>query len=151
MKLFVKRILSNARLPEVANAGSDLGYDLFAAEEVALIPGRVAKIRTGIAVEFDPPRGALLRDRSSMASNGITISAGVIDAGYRGEIQILLTLAIDAPPSNEKMRVFGRTIQVGDKIAQMIPVVPDTLFQVEESHVLSATERGDKGFGSSGV
>lgn len=148
-KLYWKKILPDGQAPQVAHPGSDLGYDLFAAEDVLLLPGRVAKVRTGIAIEFDSPRGAELRDRSSMASRGVTVSSGIIDAGYRGELVVLLTLASN-PPSREGYGVAGYKINKGDKIIQMLPRVPDTSHIVEERKELSDTTRGAKGFGSSG-
>jgi deoxyuridine 5'-triphosphate nucleotidohydrolase len=115
-----------------------------------LIPGRVALVRTGIAIEFTPAHGAIIKDRSSMAVKGIRTSAGVIDAGYRGEIRVPLTLDVNAPPSSDGQAVEGYRINAGDKIAQMIPVKPLTMFQVEECEVLSEANRGGKGFGSTG-
>lgn len=150
-KLYWKKILETGRAPQVSNPGSDLAYDLFAAENVVLYPGRVTKVRTGIAIEFSPLRGAIIKDRSSMAAKGIRTSAGVVDAGYRGEIIVLLTLDTNAPPSSESVYVGAYKVNVGDKIAQMIPVEPQTNFEViEEIKALSVTDRGAKGFGSSG-
>jgi dUTP pyrophosphatase len=115
-----------------------------------LIPGRVTLIRTGIAVEFEGGYGAIIKDRSSMATKGIKSSAGVIDAGYRGEILVALTLDTNAPPSQENRQVGGYIVRAGDKIAQMIPWKPDTRFDVEESDALAVAVRGTAGFGSTG-
>src|SRR5271165_3859666 len=106
-----------ARAPVVAHPGEDLGYDLFSLEATVLTPRSTARVRTGIAVQASHPStgvplGLLVRDRSSMAVKGIATTAGVIDAGYRGEILILMTNLGDAPVE----------IKAGDKIAQMIPV-----------------------------
>jgi len=150
LKLRWKKLHPNAKAPAVAHAGMDLGYDLFAVEDAVLRPGRVTLVRTGLAIEFDPPHGALLFDRSSMGNKGIKKSAGVIDAGYRGEILVQLTLDMDAPLNKEETKVVDYTIRAGDKIAQMIPVKPLTVFDVEEVDVLSTSTRGEKGFGSSG-
>jgi dUTP pyrophosphatase len=94
--LRVKRLDAAARLPVVAHPGEDLGYDVFALEDNVLAPLATVKIRTGIAVEArnpttDIPLGLLIRDRSSMAARGVLTTGGVIDAGYRGEIQVLMT------------------------------------------------------------
>ncbi len=150
MKLRWKKLHPNAQAPAVAHVGMDLGYDLFAVEDIILRSGRVTLVRTGIAIEFDPPHGALLFDRSSMGNKGIKKSAGVIDAGYRGEILVQLTLDMDAPPGKDETQVGGYMIRAGDKIAQMIPVKPLTIFDVEEVDALSSSTRGEKGFGSSG-
>jgi dUTP pyrophosphatase len=153
--LKVKILAEGAKAPTVAHPGEDLGYDLYALEEVILVPGMVSKVRTGVAVEafekrprthyetrFDPPytvtpQGLLIRDRSSMASRGIFSHGGVIDAGYRGEIVVLLT------------SLGHCIINAGDKISQMIPV-PVLTGDVVVVDDLAEASRGDRGFGSSG-
>ena len=142
--LRVKRLEAGARLPEVAHPGEDLGYDLFALESVRLAPRETVKVRTGIAVEArDSETGAalglLVRDRSSMAARGIATTGGVIDAGYRGEILVLMTNLGDAAVD----------LNAGDKIAQMVPV-PVLTGRVEEVESLEDSARAGKGFGSSG-
>lgn len=142
--LRVKRLETGARLPVVAHPGEDLGYDVFAFETTTLRPHATAKVRTGIAVEArDPatgaPLGLLVRDRSSMAARGIATTGGVIDAGYRGEILILMT--------NLGSDVIE--LKAGDKIAQMIPVHVLTGL-VEDVESLENSARSGKGFGSSG-
>ena len=149
MKLHWKKVHNNAKAPHVAHPGEDLAYDLFAAEDVTLAAGRVTLVRTGIAIQFEPPHGAIVKDRSSMAMKGIKTSAGVIDAGYRGEILVPLTLDVNAP-QNSDGSPSSYTIKAGDKIAQMIPVKPLTTFEVEQREVLQETIRGERGFGSSG-
>jgi len=142
--LRVKRLEAGARLPEVAHPGEDLGYDLFALEAVTIDPRVTVRVRTGIAVEArDPqtgaPLGLLVRDRSSMAARGLATTGGVIDAGYRGEILVLMTnlgpATVDLDP--------------GEKIAQMVPV-PVLTGPVLEMESLEASLRARKGFGSSG-
>jgi dUTP pyrophosphatase len=142
--LRVKLLEQDARPPVVAHPGEDLGYDLFALEGVALSPRATVKVRTGIAVEArDPqtgaPLGLLVRDRSSMAAKGIATTGGVIDAGYRGEILVLMTNLGDQ----------AIELKAGEKIAQMIPipVLTGTVVPVEN---LEDSARAGKGFGSSG-
>lgn len=142
--LLVKLLVEGARAPEVAHPGEDLGYDVFALEAVELWARATVRVRTGIAVEARHPGtgvglGLLVRDRSSMAARGVAATGGVIDAGYRGEIQILLTNLTD-----EAIR-----LNAGDKIAQMIPipVLTGTVSVVGE---LADSSRAEKGFGSSG-
>jgi dUTP pyrophosphatase len=142
--LRVKLVDEGARLPVVAHPGEDLGYDVFALESVVLAPQVTVRVRTGIVVEArhpqtDAPLGLLVRDRSSMASRGLATTAGVIDAGYRGEILIVMTNLGNTPVE----------LKAGDKIAQMIPV-PVLTGEVHEVDALEASAREEKGFGSSG-
>ena len=142
--LRVKRLDPAACLPVVAHPGEDLGYDLFALESVTLAELETVRVRTGIAVEARDPRtgaplGLLVRDRSSMAARGIATTGGVIDAGYRGEILVLMTN-------------LGRDsvlLRAGEKIAQMVPV-PILTGPVQEVATLESSARQEKGFGSSG-
>src|SRR5471032_1838241 len=142
--LRVKLLDPAARLPVVAHPGEDLGYDVFSLEAAELAPRATVRVRTGIAVEARHPAtgaglGLLVRDRSSMAAKGIATTAGVIDAGYRGEILILMTNLGDAPVE----------LGAGEKIAQMIPV-PVLTGPVETVDTLEDSARAEKGFGSSG-
>jgi dUTP pyrophosphatase len=142
--LLVKLLATGARAPVVAHPGEDLGYDLFALEAVSLAPRSTIKVRTGICVEArhpatGSPLGLLVRDRSSMAARGIATTAGVIDAGYRGEILILMTNLTDTPVE----------LKPGEKIAQMIPI-PVLTGPVHEVETLEDSARAEKGFGSSG-
>ena len=142
--LRVKLLDPAARAPVVAHPGEDLGYDLFALEAVSLAPHTTIKVRTGISVEARHPAtgaslGLLVRDRSSMAARGVATTAGVIDAGYRGEILVLMTNLTDAPVE----------LKAGEKIAQMIPV-PVLTGPVQEVETLEDSARAEKGFGSSG-
>jgi dUTP pyrophosphatase len=92
-------------------------------------------------LEFSPqPYGLLLRDRSSMAAKGINVSGGVIDAGYTGELKVLLT--------NNSTKTY--TIHAGDKIVQMIPMPVKTDVNIIEVNELPKSTRSELGFGSSG-
>ena len=142
--LLVKLLTEGARAPEVAHPGEDLGYDVFALEATELWARASVRVKTGIAVEARHPEtgvglGLLVRDRSSMAAKGVAVTGGVIDAGYRGEIQILLTNLTD-----EAIR-----LNAGDKIAQMIPI-PVLTGTVTVVDSLADSTRSEKGFGSSG-
>jgi dUTP pyrophosphatase len=142
--LRVKLLEAGARLPVVAHPGEDLGYDIFALETTMLFSRATIRVRTGIAVEARHPQtgaalGLLVRDRSSMASRGIATTGGVIDAGYRGEILVLMT----------NLGESAVELKAGEKIAQMIPV-PVLTGDVEEVKNLEDSARSEKGFGSSG-
>lgn len=160
MVLKVKRLTKDAKLPTKGYRG-DLGFDLYAAEDVTLLPGRVAIIPTGIAVELPIGTGAIIKERSSMAKKGFLVMAGVIDEGYRGPIQIVAT-AVSTPPcrvcEGEGCEVCHGTgleeaifISKGDKIAQLI-ILHNVArnYDVKEVEELAPSDRGEKGFGSTG-
>src|SRR5271154_6393803 len=162
--LKVKLLHPDARLPTVAHPGDDLGYDLYAIENVTLYPGKPVRVRTGIAVEGPPGVGFILGDRSSMAAKGVTYAGGRIDAGYRGEILVCL-INTNQPKfhlrciRNEHGVLTGVAlektdvtlhIRKGDKIAQMSPFASMTSGPVVAVEELSSSERDQKGFGSSG-
>lgn len=134
----IKRLHEHARVPEKAHPG-DLGYDLFSVGHTSILPGHTVLISTGIAVQFPEGYGAVIRDRSSVATKqSLFTVAGVIDNGYTGEIRIALYNA-----SNEL-----REVRHGEKIAQMI-LQPVISFDIEEvEHVTSVDGRGSDGFGS---
>lgn len=136
----VKKVVPYATLPTKAHAG-DLGYDLYAADQVNLWGGETKLIPTGIAIQFPEGYGGLIRDRSSVSTKQKLFNvAGVIDNGYTGEIKVALF------NSTEELR----TIYRGDKIAQLI-LIPTVDFAVEEvTEITSSDGRGDNGFGSTG-
>ena len=141
--LKVKLLRPAARRPTVAHPGEDLGYDVYAAETLTIEPRGHALMPTGIAIECSSPAGdpmgALLRDKSSLASRRIMLTGGVIDAGYRGEIKVLMENLGDEPA----------TIRAGDKIANLIPY-PVLTGEVQVVEELNESSRKAGGFGSSG-
>jgi dUTP pyrophosphatase len=142
--LRVKLLEPGALAPVVAHPGEDLGYDVYLLERIQLGARSTARLRTGVAVEARHPDtgvpvGLLVRDRSSMAARGLATTGGVIDAGYRGEILIVMTNLTDTPID----------LEAGEKIAQMIPV-PVLTGSVEVTDNLESSMRHTKGFGSSG-
>lgn len=142
--LQVKKLYPNAKLPTVAHPGEDLGYDLYSLHDAWVIKDQITLIHTGISCiaynTFMEPFGLLIKERSSMALKGVFTEAGVVDAGYRGEIRVIM--------STSNMTPYHVT--AGDKIAQMIPL-PILTGMVEEVDELPESSRGIKGFGSSGV
>src|SRR5947207_5485214 len=88
--LRVKRLSPNAVLPTVAHLGEDIGYDLYSCEDLTIAARSGTSVRTGIAIEFVPPAGGIVKTRSSSARKRLMCNAGVIDAGYRGEIVVLI-------------------------------------------------------------
>jgi dUTP pyrophosphatase len=140
VELKVKRFDFSVKLPTVTHPGEDLGFDVYAPFDFILHSRVTRKIALGIGLELEG-HGFLMQDRSSLAQKGVTISGGVIDAGYRGEISAVMTYQ-----SMNGSYEFKK----GDKLAQLIPLKPITMAKVVEVEGLSTSDRGDKGFGSSG-
>lgn len=129
----------------------DAGYDLYSIEDAELISGVPAKIKTGIAMEIPEGYVGLIWDRSGYGSKGIKVGGGVIDASYRGDITVCLTNTKFGNPIGEHINGFTVVkLQKGSKIAQIL-IQPVLDVDFEESMSLSETDRGTKGFGSSGV
>jgi len=139
----IKKLRSDAILPRYMTEDA-AGLDLCAALDapVTIAPGKRAAIATGIAVAI--PRGyeGQLRPRSGLArEHGVTLanSPATIDADYRGPLVVVLTNLGDAPV----------TIEARQRIAQMV-IAPVMQAHIEEVEELSATARGEGGFGSTG-
>ena len=142
MELRVTRLRADARLPTRAHAG-DAGLDLYAGEAARLGPGERTSVGTGIAVAIPDGHAGLVLPRSGLAArHGITLpnAPGLIDAGYRGELRVLL-LNADRAESFE--------IAPGDRIAQLL-VTPLVDAEPIEVDALDETSRGLAGFGSTG-
>ncbi len=142
MTLRVRRLEARAQLPRRAYPG-DAGLDLYALEEAVLEPGERASVRTGIAVEIPEGQAGLVLPRSGLAArHGIALvnAPGLIDAGYRGEIRVLLL-------NTDRSAAFE--LSPGDRIAQLVLVRVESP-EVEEVEELAVSERGAGGFGSSG-
>src|SRR5438270_11957406 len=98
--LKVQLLSPGAKTPTIAHPGEDLGYDLYASESVTLAAKGNALVPTGIAIECTSngkAMGCLLRDRSSLATKGVAILAGVVDAGYPGERDVVRESLSDRP------------------------------------------------------
>ena len=139
MELKVKRIHPDAKLPIYGHPG-DAGLDLFSVADRELAPGEVFAVPTGVQIAVPPGHVGLVWDKSGISLQGVHRLAGVIDAGYRGEIQVVMINLGGTP--------FA--IRKGMKIAQML-VQPVTSVTVVESDALDDTSRGEGGFGSTGL
>ena len=142
MTVKFRRIDPSAALPSYAHPG-DAGMDIRSIEELVIEPGARSLVRTGLVMVLPPDYEAQVRPRSGLAlKNGVTVlnTPGTIDAGYRGEVGVILANFGSEPFKVEK----------GSKIAQIV-VAPCTRAEIEETVELDATERGEGGFGSTGV
>jgi len=143
VRLPVRRLHPAAILPAPAHPG-DAGLDLHAVEAGELAPGARGAIPTGLAVEIPPGHAGLVLPRSGLAArHGIALvnAPGLIDAGYRGEVRVLL-LNTDAEAT------FAYA--AGDRIAQLV-VVRVSEHEVIEVAELAESVRGARGFGSTGT
>ena len=142
MDLRVKKLRDGATLPSRAHEG-DAGLDLYACEAAHIGPGERWSVGTGIAIEVPEGHAGFVLPRSGLArKQGISLvnSPGLIDAGYRGEIGVLLL-------NNDPADVF--MVEPGDRIAQLV-IAPVALAEPLEVDSLADTARGDGGFGSTG-
>lgn len=150
-----KRLTNTAILPKRTHF-DDAGLDLYADEDVEIMFGEVVKIKTGIALAIPPNFYGNILGRSSMASRGLTVLGGVIDSGYRGEVVVMLGWPCDVYEGKQAGygSLFPTTpepikIKRGDKIAQIV-ITAISLDSVTEVDNLDDTDRGAKGFGSTG-
>jgi dUTP pyrophosphatase len=135
-------LAGGARLPTRAHDG-DAGLDLYANEAATLDPGERVSVGTGVAVEIPDGHAGLVLPRSGLAArHGIALvnAPGLIDAGYRGEIRVLLL-------NTDRSGRFE--IAPGDRIAQLV-ITPFAELDPVEAAELAATARAGGGFGSSG-
>ncbi len=142
MELRFRRLAQHAIAPARSHE-DDAGWDLFAAEGAVLGPGERADVGTAIGLAIPPGHAGLVLPRSGLARrHGITLvnAPGLIDAGYRGEVRVLL-LNTD--------REHSFSAEPGDRIAQLVIVRHETPELVEGAD-LGATARADAGFGSTG-
>ncbi|MCB0916034.1 MAG: dUTP diphosphatase [Actinobacteria bacterium] len=142
VEVLLRKLDPELPTPEQAHPG-DAGFDLRSRIDVVLAPGQRASVPTGVAIAL--PRGyvGLVTPRSGLAREsgvGMVNAPGVIDAGYRGEVSVLL---INHDPTGSIR--LGR----GDRIGQLVvlPIPPVRLVEVES---LPGSDRGGRGFGSSG-
>lgn len=135
-----KKIHPDAIIPDYAHPG-DAGMDIYSVEDKVILPGQRVVCSTGIGLEFPEGYVALVWDKSGVAAkHGVTILAGVGDAGYRGEYKIVMFNSSDKTYEVKK----------GDKIAQIL-IQPVMSAQIIEADKFSETLRGEGGFGSTGL
>lgn len=136
------KLSPGAKTPTYGTSGA-AGFDLYSNEEITINPSQWAMVHTGVFIQLSEGHEMQIRSRSGMAARqGLIVHQGVgtIDEDYRGEIIVMLrNVGMDA-----------RTVRVGDRIAQGVVAKVERLeFQVVET--LDETQRGESGFGSTGV
>lgn len=135
----VRLIDNSAKIPKKSNI-SDAGFDLSSVEDTIIAPQSRKTVKTGLSLEMPSNMAGLIWPRSGLSvKSGIDVLAGVIDAGYRGEIMVCLY--------NTSKEIVE--IKHGDRIAQIIfQEVPVVTMEVHST--LGSSQRGDNGFGSTG-
>ena len=142
MRVLFRKIDPSAALPEYAHPG-DAGMDVRSVEDRTIPPGGRALVHTGLVMMLPPDAEAQVRSRSGLAlKHGVAVlnSPGTIDAGYRGEVGVILVNLGEEPFHVEK----------GMKIAQIV-VAPVVRAEIAETDEVDSTDRGAGGFGSTGV
>lgn len=155
MNLKVKRLTETARLPEKAFP-TEAGFDIFADEAVTIHNGETVAVSTGIALEIPDGYYGRLKARSGLTLNSsLRVQEGTLDSSFRGEIKIIAEIKPFTSWKTEKL--FYQTqpsstffIEKGMKIAQLI-IQPVPHFKIVEADELSESDRGENGFGSTGV
>ena len=141
MALLVKKLHPQAILPQYAHS-HDAGMDFYSLETTILQPGQRKLISTGIRLAIPPGYVGLIWGKSGIAlKHGVICLAGVVDAGYRGEITVLL--------HNLSTQPF--TVEKGHKIAQMLIQTVEQWKIIEVQELDTDTTRGEGGFGSTGL
>jgi dUTP pyrophosphatase len=140
--VLIRRIDAEAPVPEYAHPG-DAGADLVTTVDLVLAPGERALVPTGVAIALPAGYAAFVHPRSGLAArHGLSIvnAPGTIDAGYRGEIKVLL---VNHDPTSELR------LRRGDRVAQLV-VQRVELARFVEVTRLPGSDRGDGGYGSTG-
>ena len=139
MKLLIKKLSEHALIPTRASPGS-VGYDLYSIEDMHILPYQRGIVCTGIAATIPMGVYGRIAPRSGLAvKHGVQTGAGVIDPDYTGELKVILY--------NHGSEKFE--IKKGDRIAQLILEKCETPL-IDEVEEIKDTQRGTRGFGSSG-
>jgi dUTP pyrophosphatase len=155
LRVQFRRLRPEAKVPTYATDGS-VGLDLYAAEAAWVYPGERRVVKTGIAIALEKGYEAQVRPRSGLSSKGHIVTLGTVDQDYTGDVGVLCW---NANPGGKWESEDGKSggsngppwrIAVGDRIAQLV-ITPVARVELVEADELPPTERGERGFGSSGV
>ncbi|MES9698639.1 MULTISPECIES: dUTP diphosphatase [Bacillus] len=145
LRVKIKRV-KDVELPKYAKPG-DSGFDLVVAEDTVIWPGETKVVQTGLAFEIPPGYELQVRPRSGMTRNTkLRVVLGTVDSGYRGEVGVL----VDNTERPISLNMKAHVIERGTRIAQGV-IAPVVTAHFEEVDELSDSERGNNGFGSTGV
>lgn len=149
MKHLEVYIRNEKATPPSRSKSTDAGLDLVSSEDIFIELGSTRVVKTGIAVKVPEGFVGKIEDRSGLASKGLRTGAGVIDAGYNGEVGVVIHNLTSELAKDPVLLRPGYQIRRGDRIAQLL------LYKVETPEVVVVdaaweSERGSSGFGSSG-
>lgn len=167
IKVGFKRLNDNAIMPTKAHP-TDSGFDLYASKDVIIEPGETTVVPTGIAVELPPGYEATVRPRSGItAKTKLRVQLGTIDNEYRGEIGVIVDNISEASNKADygyyrlngdywidhrvKAEKGSYLIKKHERIAQLVIQPLPTVVVYEVDGELKETDRGESGFGSTGV
>jgi len=140
--------VDGAVLPNCAYSG-DVGYDIYAIEDITIPVGCVHLVRTGVHLAMPKNIFAQVNTRSSYGKQGILLHHGVIDSGYTGEVSIWV-MNLARPIDNQGLQLVAPfVIKKGDKVGQLLFHKAERV-NIKQIRELPKTERGGKGHGSSG-
>ena len=138
----------DAKIPTCAYAG-DVGYDLYAIEDVIVPVGCVCLVKTGVHLSMPKNIFVQINTRSSYGKQGILLHHGVVDSGYTGELSVwVMNLAKPVDPQGVQL-IAPFIIKKGDKIGQLLFHKAERV-NIKQISELPETARGNKGCGSSG-
>ena len=147
LEIRIVKLRKSGVIPTKGHESSDAGWDLYAAEDISLPPQTQKLIPLGISIAIPEGWVGLIQDRSGMAyKRRMVANAGVIDARYRGEVNVLLA---NENPVNPYLSPESHVIKAGERVAQML-ILPVPTVEFVEVEELDSTKRQSGGFGSSG-
>lgn len=139
MNIYFKKLHEEAKIPTKVDPKAE-GFDVYTFRQYFIQPRSVVMVETGIASTVDEDHWIQIEGRSGMASKGVFPIGGVLDKNYTGEIKVILV----------NMGSDCYEIKPGDRIAQFVIRDSHSSYNIVEVSKLDSTDRGDKGFGSSG-
>ena len=138
MKIKIKKLKAEMKMLRYHHPG-DVGMDLFALEDAVIPPGGHQRFDHGFALEFPIGFAGIIKDKGSLAKEGLHTLGGVFDAGFRGEYNTNLVNLSDQ----------AYTVEKGDKVSQLV-IYPVEIVELEETEELSESARGMGKWGSTG-
>lgn len=144
----IHKLHSNAVIP-TRTYSTDAGLDLYALQDTIINVGETKLVKTGVAIQVPEGYVGMIKSRSSLGIKGLQVGAGVVDTAYAGDLSVVIHnfSAIEKVTPDTYLNYY--TFKAGDKIAQLILLKIETP-EPMETKVIWESERGEKGFGSSG-